>query len=77
MGKSYKRLSYNSIVTDKPIIEVIESKESLDPFYSIRGFLVLDYFNLFRVNFNPVRTYNKLKILYTFYPEFVFLNIGL
>ena len=73
----YKRLSYNSIVTDKLIIEVIESKERLDPFYSIRGLLVPDYFNLLRVNFNSIRTYNKPKILYTFYPEFVFLNIGL
>ena len=73
----YKRLSYNSIVTDKPTIEVIESKERLDPFYSTRGLLVLDYFNLLRVNFNPVRTYNKPKVLYTFYPKFVFLNIGL
>ena len=76
-GKSYKRLSYNSIVTDKPIIEVIESKERLDSFYSTRGLLVSDYFNLFKVNFNPIRTYNKPKILYIFYPKFVFLNIGL
>ena len=67
MGKLYKRLSYNSIVTDKPIIEVIEAKERLDSFYSIRGLLVIDYFNLLEVNFNPVRTYNKL----------IFLNIGL
>ena len=62
---------------DKLIIEVIESKKRLDPFYSIKGLLVSDYFNLLRVNFNPVRTYNKPKILYIFYPKFVFLNIGL
>ena len=62
---------------DKPIIEVIESKERLDTFYSIRGLLVIDYFNLLRVNFNPVRTYNKPKILYIFYLKFVFLNISL
>ena len=62
---------------DKPIVEVIEAKERLDSFYSIRGLLVINYFNLLRVNFNPVRTYNKPKVLYTFYPKFVFLNIGL
>ena len=73
----YKRLSYNSIVIDKLIIEVIESKERLDPFYSIRGLLVSDYFNLLRVNFNPVYTYNKPKILYIFYSKFIFLNISL
>ena len=77
LDKSYKRLSYNSIVIDKLTIEVIEAKERLDPFYSIRGLLVIDYFNILRVNFNPVRTYNKPKVLYTFYLEFVFLNIGL
>ena len=73
----YKRLSYNFIVIDKPIIEVIKAKERLDPFYSIRGLLVIDYFNLLRVNFNPVYTYNKPKVLYIFYLKFVFLNIGL
>ena len=62
---------------DKPIIEVIEVKERLDTFYSTRGLLVIDYFNLLRVNFNPVYTYNKPKVLYTFYPKFVFLNISL
>ena len=66
-----------SIVMDKLIIEVIESKERLDPFYSIRGLLVLDYFSLFRVSFNPVYTYNKPKILYIFYPKFIFPNISL
>ena len=73
----YKRLSYNSIVTDKPIIEVIKAKERLDPLYSIRGILVTDYFDLLRVNFDSVYTYNKPKVLYIFYPKFVYLNIGL
>ena len=73
----YKRLSYNSIVTDKLIVEVIKTKERLDPFYSIRGLLVTDYFNLFRVDLNPVYTYNKPKVLYIFYPKFIFLNISL
>ena len=77
LGKLYKRLYYNSIVTDKPVIEIIKTKEKLDPLYSIKGLLVTDYFNLFRVNFNPIYTYNKLKVLYTFYPKFIFLNIGL
>ena len=62
---------------DKLTIEVIEAKERLDSFYSIRGLLVTDYFNLLRVNFNSVCTYNKPKVLYTFYPKFTFLNIGL
>ena len=76
-GKSYKRLSYNSIVIDKPIIEIIEAKKRLDSFYSIRGLLVIDYFNLLRVKFNPVYPYNKPKVLYTFYSKFIFLNISL
>jgi hypothetical protein len=73
----YKRLYYNSIVTDKLIVEVIKTKEGLDPFYSIRGFLVTDYFNLFRVNFNFFCSNNKPKVLYTLYPKFIFLNINL
>jgi hypothetical protein len=62
---------------DKLAVEVIEAKEGLDPFYSIRGLLVIDCFNLFRVNFNPIRTYNKPKVLYIFYSKFIFLNINL
>ena len=62
---------------DKPVVEVIKTKEGLDPFYSIRGFLVIDYFDLLRVNFNPIRTYNKPKVLCTFYPKFIFLDINL
>jgi hypothetical protein len=73
----YKRLSYNSIVIDKLVIEIIKAKEGLDPLYSTRGLLAIDYFNLFRVNFNPIYTYNKPKVLYTFYPKFIFLNIDL
>ena len=73
----YKRLSYNSIVMDKLIVEVIKTKERLDPFYGIRGLLATDCFNLLRVNFNPIYTYNKPKVLYIFYPKFIFLNISL
>ena len=73
----YKGLYYNFIVIDKTAIEVIEAKEGLDPFYGIRGFLVIDYFNLLRVNLNSFYTNNKPKVLYIFYPEFAFLNIDL
>jgi len=77
LGKLYKRLYYYSIVIDKAVIEVIEAKEGLDPFYSIRGFLVIDYFNLLRVNLNSFYTNNKPKVLYSFYPKLIFLNINL
>ena len=73
----YKKLSYNSIVIDKLIIEVIKAKEGLNAFYNIKGFLVIDCFNLFKVNFNSIYTNNKLKVFYIFYPKFVFLNISL
>jgi hypothetical protein len=73
----YKRLYYNSIVTDKLIVEVIKTKEGLDPFYSIRGFLVIDYFNLFRIDLNSLHSNNKPEVLYTLYPKFIFLNINL
>ena len=73
----YKRLYYNSIVTDKLIVEVIKTKEGLDPFYYIRGFLVTDCFNLFRIDFNSFRSNNKPEVLYMLYPKFIFLNINL
>jgi hypothetical protein len=73
----YKRLYYNSIVIDKLIVEVIKTKEGLDPFYGIRGFLVTDCFNLFRIDLNSLRSNNKPKVLYTLYPKFIFLNINL
>jgi hypothetical protein len=62
---------------DKLIIEVAKTKEGLDPFYGIRGFLVIDCFNLFRINFNFFYSNNKPKVLYTLYSEFAFLNINL
>ena len=77
LGKLYKRLSYNSIVIDKLIIEVIKAKEGLDAFYSIKGLLVADCFNLFRINFNPIYTNNKPKVFCMFYPKFIFFNISL
>jgi len=73
----YKRLYYNSIVIDKPIVEVIKTKKGLDPFYGIRGFLVIDCFNLFRIDFNSFYSNNKPKVLYTLYSKFIFLNINL
>jgi hypothetical protein len=73
----YKRLSYNSIVMDKPVVEVIKAKKGLDSFYGIRGFLVIDYLNLLRVNLNSFCTNNKPKVLYLFYLKFIFLNINL
>ena len=73
----YKRLCYNFVVVDKSAIEIIKPKKGLDPLYSVRGLLVVDYVNLLRVDFNPIYTYYKPKILYTFYPKFIFLNINL
>jgi len=59
------------------VVEVIKTKEGLDPFYSIKGFLVVDYFNLFRINLNSFYSNNKPKVLYMFYSKFIFLNINL
>jgi len=73
----YKRLYYNFIVINKLIIEVIKAKKGLDPFYSIKEFLVINFLNFFRVNFNPFYTNNKPKVLYIFYSEFIFFNINL
>jgi hypothetical protein len=73
----YKRLRYNSIFIDKLVIEITKAKEGLDPLYSTRGLLAMDCFNLLRVNFNPIYTYNKPKVLRVFYPKFIFLNIDL
>jgi len=62
---------------DKLIVEIIKAKKGLNALYSIKGFLVIDYFNLFRVNFNFFHTNNKPKVLYTFHFKFIFLNINL
>jgi hypothetical protein len=62
---------------DKLIVEVIKTKEGLDPFYSARGFLVIDCFDLFRIDFNSFYSNNKPKVLYTLYSKFTFLNINL
>jgi len=37
----------------------------------------MDYVNLFKVDFDPIHTYYKPEVLYTFYPKFIFLNINL
>ncbi len=58
-------------------IKVTEAKERLDPFYGVRGFLIINYFNLFNVNFNSLYTNNEPKILYLFYPKLILLNIDL
>jgi len=73
----YKRLCYYSIVIDKTAIEVVEAKEGLDPLYSARGFLVMDYFDLLRVNLNSFCINNEPKVLCSFYPKLIFLNINL
>jgi len=73
----YKILSYNFIFIDKLAIEVIKDKKELNPFYGIKGFLVIDYFNIFRINFNSIYSNNKPKVLYIFYSKFVFLNMNL
>ena len=73
----YKRLCYNPVVADKLAIEIIKTKEGLDPLYSIRGFPVMDCVNLFRVDFDSIYTYYKPEVLYAFYPKFIFLDIGL
>jgi len=77
LGKLYKGLCHNPVVVDKLVIEITKTKEGLDPLYSIRGFLVIDYVNHLRVDFNPIYTYYKPKVLYAFYPKFIFLNINL
>ena len=59
------------------MIEVIEAKKGLDPFYNIRGFLVADSFHLFNINFNSLYSDNKPEVFYIFYPKFAFLNINL
>jgi hypothetical protein len=73
----YKRLYYYSVVIDKTAIEVTEAKEGLNPFYGARGFLVVDCFNLLRVNLNSFCTNDKPKVLCSFYPKLIFLNINL
>jgi len=73
----YKRFCYNSVVINKPLIEVIKAKKGLDSFYYIRGLLVIDYLYLLRVNLNSFYNYNKPKVFYTFYPKLIFLNINL
>jgi len=73
----YKRFYYNSIIIDKPVVEVIKAKEGLDPFYYIRGLLVTDYLYLLKVNLNFFYSYNKPKVFYTFNPKLAFLNINL
>jgi len=62
---------------DKLIVEIIKAEKGLAPLYSIKEFLVIDRFNLFRVNFNSFYTTNKPKILYAFCSKFAFLNIYL
>ena len=57
---------------DKLIVKVIKAKKGLDPLYSIRGFLVIDSFYLFRINLNSFYNNNKPKVLYIFYPKFAF-----
>jgi len=62
---------------DKSAVEIIKTQEGLDPLYSARGLLVADCVNLLRVNFNPIYTHYKPKVLYAFYPKFTFFDINL
>jgi len=62
---------------DKPIVEIIKAKKGLDALYSIRGFLVMDCFNFFRVNFNSFHANDEPKVLCAFHSKFAFLNINL
>jgi len=59
------------------VVEIIKTQKGLDPLYSIKGLLVADYVNLLRVDFNSICTYYKPKVLYAFYPKFIFFNINL
>jgi hypothetical protein len=59
------------------VIEVVEAKEGLDPFYGAKGFLVADCFNLLKVNLNSFYTNNKPKVICLLYPKLIFLNINL
>jgi hypothetical protein len=77
LGKLYKRLYHDSIVTDKLIIKVIKTEEGLDSLYSIRGFLVTDSFHLFNINFDSFYSDNEPEVLYISYPKFAFLDINL
>jgi len=62
---------------DKPVVEIIKTKEGLGSFYYIRGLLVTDCLYLLRVNFNSFYSYNKPEVFCIFYPKLIFLNINL
>jgi hypothetical protein len=62
---------------DKLVVEVIKAKEELDPFYYIRGFLVIDCLYLLRVSLNSFYSYNEPKVFYMFYSKLIFFNINL
>ena len=62
---------------DKLIVKIIKAKKGLDPLYSIRGFLVINSFYFFKINFNSFYSNNKSKALCIFYPKFIFFNINL
>ena len=59
------------------MVEVIEAEKGLNPFYGTRGFLVVDSFYFFNINFNSFCSDDKPEVLYIFYFEFIFLNINL
>jgi len=59
LSESYKWFGNNSIVLNKPLIKVIETKERLN-FLSCTGFLsIVDYIYLIWVDFNTLSAYNK------------------
>jgi hypothetical protein len=57
--KLYKQSGHDSIVLNKPLIEVIEAKEGLYAFYYIRLFLVVDNLDLVLVNLYALSVNNK------------------
>src|SRR6266568_4957207 len=72
LDKLYEKLCYDFIIINKPAINVTKTKKNLDPFYSAKGLLIINCFNLFRANFNFFYINNKPKIFYTFHPKIAF-----
>jgi hypothetical protein len=57
--KLYERSGHNSIVLNKPLIEVVEAKEGLHAFHYTRLFLVIDNLDLVLINLYALGANNK------------------
>jgi hypothetical protein len=57
--KLYKRPGHNSIILNKPLIEVVKAKKGLYAFYYTRLFLVVDNLDLVLVNLYALSANNK------------------